>query len=160
MGIETILFAALTGLKAISQMNQAKSQANSIIDEGNLATKEQAKKTRYAAATQTTNFLNSGITLEGTPNSVIDETFKTGQADIKNIANGYNTKAKNTISAGRSAAISTITSGFAGASLGGSMGSMFETAGSYLPESTLYGINSAGGGNFAYDALSLKDARG
>lgn len=160
MGIETILFAALTGLKAISQMNQAKSQAKSIVAEGNLATKEQAKKTRYAAATQTTNFLNSGITLDGTPNDVIGETFKTGLEDVHNIQSGYNMKAKNAIAAGRSAAISTITSGFAGASLGGSMGSMFETGASYLPESALYGINSAGGGNFAYDALSLKDARG
>ncbi len=153
MGIETILFAAFTGLKAISQMNQAKSKARSIVAEGNLAAKEQAKKTRYAAATQRTNFLNSGITLDGTPTDVMDETFKTGLEDVNNIASGYNRKAKNAISEGRSAAIDTITSAFAGASLGGgSMGSMFESGAS--------AANSAGFGNAAYDALSFKDSLG
>lgn len=160
MGIETILFAAFTGLKAISQMNAAKKQAKQVVQEGEVVAKEKAKQVRYAAARQTSSFLNSGLTLEGTPSVVIGETFSTGLEDINQIRNNYNTKSKNLISAGRQEAISTIVGSFAGSSMGGSMGSMFETAGSFAPESFAFGLNKAGFGNTAYDMLEMKDARG
>lgn len=161
MGIETILFAALTGLSAISKMNAAEKQAKQTVREGELVAKEKAKEIRYKVARQTSSFLNSGLTLEGTPNIVIGETFSTGLEDINNIRNNYNTKSKNLISAGRQEAISTIAGGFASAGMGGgSMGSMFQTAGSYMPESFAYGLNNAGFGNDAYSMLEMKDARG
>ncbi len=160
MGIETIAFATLTALSAASKMNQASAEAKSNTIEGNLATQEQAKKTRYAAARQTTSFLNSGLSLEGTPDTVIGETYSTGLQDIGNIKAGYDRKGKNIIAKGRSDAIATIASSFAGSSMGGSMGSMFEKAGSYMPESFSFGLNKAGFGNEAYKMLEMKDARG
>lgn len=159
MGIETILFAAFTGLKAISQMNAAEAQAKETVKEGNLAASQEAIKVKYAAAKQTASFLSSGITLEGTPMDVVNETFKTGQQDIDNIRQNYDSKAKQQISSGRSQAIGTIVGGFAGASTGGSIGSMFDTGLSYAPESTLTGLNGSFLTNDAYDALEIKDAR-
>lgn len=160
MGIETIIFAALTGLKAISQMNAAEKQAKNAVREGEIVAKEKAKEIRYKAARQTQSFLSSGLTLEGTAQTILDETFDTGKEDIANIRASYNNKSKNFISAGRTAAIGTIASGFGNAALAGSAGSMFETAGSYLPESASFALNDAGFGNSAYNMLSMKDARG
>src|SRR5688572_23731058 len=109
MGFETILFASLTALSAVSKMSAAKDQAKDVKKnaersaaamktEGELASKEKAKQIRYAAARQTSSFLSSGITLEGTPQDVLNETFQTGLEDIENIGRGYNTNIKNTIS--------------------------------------------------------------
>lgn len=126
MGIETILFAAFTGLKAISQMNAANKAAKVNAREGELVAKEKAKEIRYKAARQTVSFLNSGVTLDGTPQDVLGETFSTGQADITNIRHNYDNKSKSIISQGRTEAIGTIASGFGNASIAGSMGSMFD----------------------------------
>lgn len=125
MGIETIAFAALTGLSAIQSINQSKKEAAATVREGELATKEKAKEVRYKAARQTVSFLNSGLTLEGTPNAVIGETYSTGLEDINNIRSNYNTKSKNIISAGRTEAIGKIASGFGNFAMGGGGGSMF-----------------------------------
>jgi len=161
MGWETVVMAGLSAVKGITQMNQAKSEAKALVREGEIAAGEQAKKTRYKAAAQTSSFLNAGLTLEGTPNSVLNETYQTGLADINNIITGYNTKSKNAISKGRSDMINSMVSDFKGADFGGgSMGSMFEIGGSYLPESFAYGLNNAGYGSSAYNMLRIKDERG
>lgn len=146
MGIETVLFAALTGISAISKMSaandqaeaitkNAEAQAKSLKTEGELATEERAKKLRYDAARQTSSFLTSGITLEGTPEAVLGETYDTGKADILNIKKGYNTQMTNVISAAnaqsksiissaRSAVIGDIAKSFGGMSFGS--GGMFD----------------------------------
>lgn len=158
MGIETVLFAAFTGLKALSTMSAAKDQAKQVKrnaeaqalalrTEGELASKEKAKQIRYNAARQTSSFLSSGLTLEGTPQDVLGETYTTGLEDISNISKGYNTKISNTISSAnaqsksimssaRSQVISDIAGSFAGSSFGsnfakgvqGSVGNMFNSA--------------------------------
>lgn len=182
MGIETIIFASLTALSAASKMNDAKDQAKNITrnataqaqalaDQGSLAAKEKAKEIRYKAALQKSSFLTSGLTMEGTPTTVLDETFTTGLEDINNITKGYNNnitntvrnanaQAKSTISSARSQVISDIAGSFAGANLSGSAQSMFNTSLSYAPESFLTGLNGTGLTNNAFDALELKDARG
>lgn len=159
MGIETILFAAFTGLQAISKMNAANAQAKSIVQQGEINAENSAKQTRLKAASANASFLNSGVTLDGTPNLAINDIFDVGLKDVNQIRSNANSSAKNTIAKGRSDAISGIMTNFAGASAAGSMGSMFTTAGSYLPDSFAYGLNSAGGGNLAYDMLSKSDAR-
>ena len=139
MGFETILFAAFTGLKALSQMSQAQKQADAVAenarlknkalkDEAELKVKERAKELRYKAARQTVSFLNSGVEVgQGTPQTIIGETFQTGKEDIKNISSNYqntiksvtsqaNSQADNIISQGRSQAIGTIAGGFANTS--------------------------------------------
>lgn len=109
MGLETILFASLVGLSAVSKMSaaedqakavkrNAEAQARALKDEGELASKEKAKQIRHTVARQTSSFLSSGITLEGTPMDVLGETYKTGLEDIDNITKGYNTNISNTIS--------------------------------------------------------------
>lgn len=157
MGIETILFMAFTGLQAVSSMMNANSQADAAIRTGNLQMQEQAKKTRYAAARQTTSFLNSGITLEGTPQDVIQETFTTGIADVKQIGANANTTANNIIGEARTKAIGSIASSFGSFSSGGT--SLTTQAGSYLPDSALFSLNNAGFGTDAYSMLEAKDQR-
>lgn len=125
MGIETIAFLALSAVSASMKMNDAKKQAEGVAREGELVAKEKAKEVRYKVARQTSSFLNSGLTLEGTPQDVIGETFSTGKEDIGNIQSNYNAKSKNIISSARTEAIGQIAGSFAGASLGGSAGSMF-----------------------------------
>lgn len=150
---------ALSTISAASSMNQAGKQAKAVVAQGNVALAEKAKSIRYAAAKQTTSFLNSGLTLEGTPNTVIGETFDTGLLDLKNMSAGYNSQAKNIIGQARADAIGKIASGFGSAAMGGSMGSMFSTGASYLPDNALFNMNNAGFGNTAYSAFDIKDSR-
>lgn len=159
MGIETVIFAALAGLQAVSKMSAAESAAKATIKKGEIDASQSALKTRYAAAKQTASFLASGITLEGTPMDVVNETFKTGKEDVANIRDNANATAKNQISTGRSQAIDSIMGSFKGADIMGSAGSMFDTGLSYLPESASYGLNNMGFGNDAFNALEMKDMR-
>lgn len=143
MGIETILFAAFTGISAISKMSAANKQAKQVKRnaeaeaaskkvEGELVSKEKAKQIRNAAARQTSSFLSAGITLDGTPMDVLNETFSTGIDDITNIGNNYNNsinstisnanaQSKNIMSSARSQVISDIAGSFAGGSFGGDL---------------------------------------
>ncbi|MCK5612050.1 hypothetical protein KAR91_59820 [Candidatus Pacearchaeota archaeon] len=122
----TLIFLGLTAVKAFSSISQSKEEAKAVTREGELATKEKAKEIRHRAARQTVSFLNSGLTLEGTPSDILGETYKVGLEDIKNIRQGYNTQSKNIIAKGRMDAISGIVSSFGQASMGG----MFSSTGS------------------------------
>ncbi len=158
MGIETILFAAFTGLQAISSLMNAQSQADAAVKTGEYNMENEAKKVRYAAARQTTSFLSSGLSLEGTPTDVIQETYNTGIKDIKQIGANANSQSSNFIAQGRSQAIGAIAGGLKGLP-SGSFGAMFDTAGSFAPDSFAYGLNNAGFGNDAYNMLQQKDQR-
>lgn len=179
-----VAFMALTALSAANTMNTARSQSKAIAangsaealaekTQGDLQATNQAKQTTYAASTQRTSFLSSGLTLDGTAGKVIAQTFNTGLADTQNISKNTqntinntvsqaNSQSKNTIGAARSAAIKQIAGSFAGASMG-SMGSMFQTGAdtglSYLPESASFTANNLGFGNDAFSALDMKDMR-
>jgi hypothetical protein len=131
MGVEFAIIASVAGgfLQASQQMSQAKKQAQADVAQGNLAVNELgskaqqvARKGMATAGTQKTSFLTSGLALEGTPYSVISDTYSGLGKDLSDIgkdigttSNFYNTKAKNAISAGRSAAIGSIISGFTSA---------------------------------------------
>jgi hypothetical protein len=187
MGVETILFAAMTGMQAFSAISNAKAEAKAITRnaeaqaeadrvEGELKTKERAKEVRYKSAMQEQSFLSSGLTLEGTGEDVLFETYGTGLEDIFNIKKGYNNKIKTDINyansqskqvmaAGRDKAISAIVggvSGMGGMGGGGSMGSMFTTAGSYAPQSSIFAMNRAGMSSTfdTFGMLEMQDARG
>ena len=140
----TALFVGLSAVSAISQISNASSQANMVENnaiaksnalktEGDLAVQQKAKEVRLTAARQTASFLSSGLTMEGTPTDVINETFSTGIADVQNIGKNYQTQRTNVLSggaadaksinnAGRTAAINTIASSFTSASFAGSSG--------------------------------------
>lgn len=177
----TILMVASTAFKAVSAISNAKSEAKIIaqnasnqakvnqinaknqaqanLDAANLASKEKAKQIRYAAARQTTSFLSSGLTLEGTPDAVIGETYSTGLEDLNQISKNANTtnsnlinitnvtnsnlissanaQSKLTVAKGRAEAIDAIVGGFSNFSMGGSG---FQTGGTLAAPT----LNSSG----------------
>lgn len=124
----TAVYVALSVASAASQTSAAKKQANATVAEGEIVAKNKAKEIAKKAAVQKVSFLNSGLTLEGTPMNVIESTFNTGLEDINLITSNYNAKAKSQMSAGRTAALSSLASGFSGASIGGDMGGSFASS--------------------------------
>ncbi len=141
MGFATAIFVGLTAAQAISGISTANSQAkvarqnatakaDALKKEGDLAVSEKAKEVKLRAARQVSSFITSGLTLEGTPTDVLNETFDVGIADVENIGANYQTsrmsvlrggdaEAGNIIGGGRTRAIGTVASGFSGASTGG-----------------------------------------
>lgn len=116
MGFETAALIGLTAVQASGAQRQARAEAKSVAERGTLDAANAAKQTVYRAATQRQSFLSSGLTLEGTPMSVINETIATGGADVGQIATNANRQSKAIISAGRSKALGIIASAAAGAS--------------------------------------------
>ena len=130
----TLLYAGLTAFQATSQIKTAKSQAkavaqtsiaksDSLKEEGDLAVQQKAKEIKLRTARQTASFITSGLTMEGTPQDVLAETFDTGIADIENIGKNYQQSRLNIlrggsaqiggiIDSGRNAAIGTIANSF------------------------------------------------
>lgn len=133
----TATMIGLSVVSAASQVSSAKKQAKATIAEGNIVAANKAKDIARKTATQRVSFLNSGLTLEGTPMNAIDSTFNTGLEDIAGISNAYNMQAKNQIAAGRSAAIGSLVGGLSSFAMP-SIGS-----------SATFGTNSFGGLNQA-----------
>lgn len=159
MGIETAILIGLSAVSAVGEIQNSKNQAKQIVAEGNIAAQNKAKETQLKAARIQNSFLSSGLTLDGTPNSVISGAYDTGIQDIEQIRSNYSSRAKNALSEGRTAALSSLAGGFAGASFGGSMGDLFTSGASYLPDSFAYGLNDMGFGSTAFDILEKSDAR-
>jgi hypothetical protein len=113
----TAIMIGLSVASAASQQSAAKKQAKATIAEGNIVAANKAKEVARKAATQRVSFLNSGVTLDGTPMNVIESTFNTGLEDINQISSNYNTAAKNQIAAGRSAAIQSLAGGLSNVAL-------------------------------------------
>ena len=108
MGIETLVLVGLSLFQASAAMSQAEDQADAAIREGDLRAKEKAKETRLRAARQKVSFLNSGLTLDGTPIAAINNTFDVGLEDVNQIQENSRIKAKNIIKSGRTEAIGKI----------------------------------------------------
>lgn len=154
MGIETAIILGLTALSAVSTMSAANKEAEAAIKEGNIVAANKAKETKLKAARLQTSFLNSGLTLEGTPMATINDTFSTGLADINQISSNYNSKAKAAISKGRSSVLSSFASTFMGMGAAeAGLSKMFTSA----TESTAFALNDMGFGNTAFDMLEASD---
>ncbi|MBQ5784654.1 MAG: hypothetical protein IIW11_06720 [Bacteroidales bacterium] len=109
---------AITGLqvaKAVSDYNQSKSQARAIREQGKQAAATRAQEIRALAAEQRVSYLASGLELEGTPTSVINDTYNTGLEDIKAINSNTRTQMKNTLKQGQASLLGGLAS--AGASM-------------------------------------------
>ncbi len=121
MGIETaiILSVASTALQTFSTLSSAKKEAKATVAQGNIELANKAIDIRRKAASAQTSFLNSGLTLEGTPMAAISNIFGAGQQDIAQMSGLYNTKSKNIISSARSKAISDIAGKVSGFAAGG-----------------------------------------
>jgi hypothetical protein len=121
MGIEVAIISAAVVSAAASvtggvmAYQQGKDQAKAAARQGDILAKESEKKTLKLASAQKASFLSSGLTLEGTPQDVIGETFTLGKEDIGQIKDYYGQQGKNAYSAGRTQLITGIAS--AGSSL-------------------------------------------
>jgi len=132
--------AAVAGAYVAAE--NAEDQANAAKREGRQQQALSAKRTRARAASQRTSFLSSGLTLEGTPQNVLDETYTMGIQDVVAIKEFYDTKAHDAKVAGRMA----IIQGIAGSAQGvAAIGSAFKDSGSKQSDVQTFSINSTGG---------------
>jgi hypothetical protein len=158
MGIELAIITAVVSAAAsvtggVMAHQQGKAQAKAAARQGDILAKESEKKTLKLAAAQKASFLSSGLTLEGTPQDVIGETFTLGKEDIGQIKDYYGQQAKNAYSAGRTQLITGIASAagtlaIAGMGLASAGGSLAGSAGSSSAGGSLAGSagsSSAGG---------------
>jgi len=118
MGIETLALFGLAAFKADQQRRQANREAKALIQEGNIQSRNKAKEVAYRASKAKVSFLNSGLTLEGTPINALEGIFSSGIEDINIIGENANTRAKNVISAARTQAIMGFANVAAGAVAG------------------------------------------
>lgn len=86
---------------AIGQFNQAKSNARMTAVEGKITAERRAKEIRQVGAVQRVSYLNSGLELEGTPATVIQDTYQTGLEDVNAIRSSYNRQVKNMMTQAR-----------------------------------------------------------
>ena len=113
--IGQLAIAGLRVASAISNYKQSKSQAKSIQEQGRQAAVARANEIRALAAEQRVSYLASGLELEGTPMSVINDTYNTGVEDINAIKSSTTTQMRNTLKQGKSSLLGSLAS--AGASM-------------------------------------------
>ena len=179
MGLETLaivgltLFQADAGLRAAEKqakfdqqqadrvLRQAEADQKALQEQTDLEQEERRKRTRALVGSQKVSFLQAGLTLEGTPEFALEQTFTTGQEDmelaqrntdtrIRNIQNAANTqadsfinRAEQTLSNARTEAIGSLVSAgssIAAPTFGDSFGGQFDIGGE------LKGINVPGTG--------------
>jgi len=125
MGIDPLslgiiaLGAASAGLSiagGVAAQERSEKQAEAIALEGKIKANERAKQVRRLASQQKVSFLSSGIALtgEGTPMSVLGETFQFGAEDIDLITQNYQTQVENVLSRGRSEFLTGLGQGITG----------------------------------------------
>lgn len=88
---------------------------------GNIEAKNKAKQVQARASKVKVSFLNSGLTLAGTPISAIESIFDVGLEDINLISKNANTQSKNIISKARNDAILSLATAAVGG-IGGAGG--------------------------------------
>ena len=115
-----VVAAAATGASMYSSYKSAGAQEEALLKESELKTQERAKQTKKLAAAQRVSFLTSGISLtgEGTPETLISETYRVGKEDIGLIREKYGAQIKNVWSQTRTKMISDISSFAMGAATG------------------------------------------
>jgi vacuolar-type H+-ATPase subunit H len=96
MGVELMVASAVLGAAGgIAGMKQAGKEAQAIVNETEFEAREREKETQKTLGGQTMSFLKSGVTLEGTPSAVLEETKTIGEQDAAAIRKFGRTKAKN-----------------------------------------------------------------
>lgn len=119
MSWETAAYAASSMISASAESKQPRNDAKAIVAEGTIKAQNEALATRARAANLSVSFLNSGLTMEGTPASVVNAAYESGLRDTNRIIDNTNTAAKNTIKAARDKALSGLVSKTLGTSLKG-----------------------------------------
>ena len=101
LAIAAAVVAGLNVASAIGNYNAGKSQARATIKEGEIAAQRRADEISKLASRQRVLYLANGLELEGTPQAVINDTYNTGIADVREIRSSYNQQAKNIIKQAR-----------------------------------------------------------
>lgn len=109
MGVgAAIAVAALGTASAIGKYNQEKSAARWKAKEGQQAMENRKKEILQLAAKQKMAYLDAGLDLEGTPQSVIQETYQIGVEDVNAISDSYNQQITNQIRIARAELVGNI----------------------------------------------------
>jgi len=141
MGLMTAIMIGSALLSASSAISQSEDEAQARVDQADIQADNKAKKTRMRAARQKVSFLNSGLTLGGTPLSAIQSTLNTGLEDVDLITSNANKQAKNIISNGRTQAITSLVSAGAGAFGGGAAGAGSGAGGAFASLGQVNNVN-------------------
>ena len=109
MGIETaILVGGLSLAKGIGDYNQAKSSARATAQQGRIAINNRKREIQELVARQKIGYLQSGVELEGTAQTVMQDTYTKGVEDVNAIAGNYNKSIKNQMTAARANLLGSI----------------------------------------------------
>ena len=109
MGVAAAVIAGgLSIAKGIGDYNQAKSNARTTARAGNIAVENRKKEIQSLIAKQKIGYLQSGVELEGTPQTVLQDTYTTGIKDIKAITGSYNRNIKNQLTQARANLLGSI----------------------------------------------------
>lgn len=122
MGWETLAMVGFQALSNRSSNKAAKKQAAATVQEGEYQAGNKARDTLRTTGRLTTQFLQSGLTLEGGPGIAIAQAFQAGYRDIGRITNNANTSAQNIMNAQRTKALEGIGGTLAGAGIGDAVG--------------------------------------
>ena len=155
MGVGAVVAAAVVGTlgtaSAIGKYNQEKSAARWKAKEGQQAMENRKKEIMQLAAKQKMAYLDAGLDLEGTPQSVIQETYQTGVEDVKAISDSYNQQITNQIRIARAELVGNIAS--AGVAAANTYMSVKGMGGGNVPLKDVTGT-AGSGGNVAFTNAS------
>lgn len=128
MGIETAVIAGLGLASAIGQYNQSKSDARQTVKAGAIKAYNRADEIKSLASRQRVSYLQAGLELEGTPQTVVNDTYNKGIADVLSIQGVYNRESKNIMKTARAKLLGDIaTAGIS--ALSGGVGDGLENMG-------------------------------
>lgn len=113
MGWETLAIVGFQAIQGANSMSAAKKQGQAYAREGERQALSVADQTVRTAGTLRTNYLQSGLTLEGGPMDVIAQAFAKGRTDIGRIKENADARSKNVVGAARTKMIQ----GLAGAAV-------------------------------------------
>lgn len=121
MSWETIVSGGSKLIGAFNTTNSGKAQADAIVTEGEQRAQNIADNTVRNIGKLKTSFLQSGIALDdvGGTQAVFAQAAQQGYTDIGRTISNANASAKNTYSAGRSAALDALLKGTGGSLLDG-----------------------------------------
>lgn len=122
MGIETAIIVGLAAASAAAAIQQGRKEAKAVTRQAAAETLQQAKKTQLQTSKAKVSFINSGLTLEGTPQLSLEGILNAGMEDINMIAANANTRSKNIMAKARTDAILGLAKTGVGAAMGGFSG--------------------------------------
>ena len=155
MGVGTALVVGgLSLAKGIGEYNQAKSAARQTRNEGKIAIENRKREIQDLVAKQKIGYLQSGVELEGTAQTILQDTYTKGVQDINALTGAYNRSIKNQMTAARANLLGSIAqAGMSAASVYSSLGSMSAEAG-LGSESGI--IEESGGTSSSFSFTKLK----